>query len=191
LRNLGIASFTLLLVAIMAPSAAAFTITTSSATSDASGITHTFAATNEDDDPLITIRITVFDVFSEPLGDIVAQFVAEGVLTAAPGTPVAGSFILSGYVDPANSFEIDPPFGGAAVLVGTADESTVPFVGPLVPFTVPSPYRLILFAEVTLGPGESTSFTHSVSVSAVPEPATAMLLALGMLTVAFRSRRRR
>jgi hypothetical protein len=141
----------------------------------------------------VTAQITVSDVFSAPLGDIVAQFVAQGLLTGPPGTLVAGSFVLSGYLDPANSPV--SPLPSTAVLLGTVDASTVPFVGPLVPFTVSSAYGLILVAEVTLGPLESVSFSHRVSISSatasVPEPATAVLLTIGVVAAAVVSPRHR
>ena len=72
-------------------------------------------------------------------------------------------------------------------MLGAANESTSPFIGPFVPLTLSGPYALTLTAIATLNPGDTLSFTHTVSVVSevppVPEPASAVLLVAGLIVL--------
>ena len=182
MKSRWIASLSLALVAAVAPCASAgLIITGNSATAGPSSLTHTVAlVTNPDSNPdTLTIIVAGRD-FNIPMGSVFGQYVADADFLTG-----SGSVTLSGYVDPTNT-----PIGfggglhGAEVLIGTADESNVPFIA-LLPLTLSPPYGLTLTASFTLQPLSSLSFTHTVSVipaaEAVPEPGTAVLLAAALL----------
>ena len=164
------------------PSAWAFIITNNQATAGPSSLTHTFAATN-DTDVQVTLAILVAnDDYLAPIGSAFGRFIAD-----ADFGPGSGTVVLSGYIDLTNATPPGTVVPVTATLIGTANETTVPFSSALVPFTIAPPYSLLLKAELTLAPLSSLSFTHTVFlVPAVPEPGAWGMLTLGLLLLGVR-----
>jgi plastocyanin len=171
------------LVAMGAADAWALNVTTSLATSlttpGSSSVSHTVVVENDDPTgaPPRTVTFEVGDTdFLVPTGNVFGHYVADAEFLTG-----SGSVALAGFVDTTNSLF------GTEILIGTADESTAPFFGPFVPLTLSGLYALTLTATATLDPGDTLSFTHTVSVvaeiPAVPEPASAVLLVAGLIVV--------
>ena len=167
------------LVVVGGADAWALNVITSLATEGPSSISHTFVVANEDltGTPPVTITVTVGDTdFFVPTGNVFGHYVADAEFLIG-----SGSVALSGFVDTTNSLF------GTEILLGAANESTSPFIGPFVPLTLSGPYALTLTAIATLNPGDTLSFTHTVSVVSevppVPEPASAVLLVAGLIVL--------
>ena len=167
------------LVALGGADAWALNVTTSLATEGPSSISHTVVVAN--DDPTgaapVTITFKVGDIdFAVPTGNVFGHYVADAEFLTG-----SGSVALAGFVDTTNLLF------GTEILIGTANESTIPFIGPFVPLTLSGPYALTLTATATLNPGDTLSFTHTVSVvseiPAVHEPSSAALLVAGLIVV--------
>lgn len=162
--------------AIGTPNAWALSFGVLNATKGPSSLTVTVLVSNEDTIPG-TSQVFASDIdFLVPTGSVLGHYIADAEFVTG-----SGDVVLTGFVDTANTFF------GTEILIGSATESTVPFTGPLVPFILSGPYALTLTADFTLEPGASLSFTHTVSVlpsaATVPEPASAVLLATGLLLV--------
>src|SRR5688572_4738430 len=159
MKNPWIASLSLVLVAAVAPCASADLISSGvSNTAGPSSLTRTVVLiTNTGDEP-VSQTVVVTDVdFTIPTGSVFGQYVAEADFVTG-----SGSITLSGYVDTTNTPNpLDPPdfLHGAETLIGTADESTVPFTA-LAPLTLSGAYGLTLIVNLTLGPLSSLSYTH-------------------------------
>ena len=174
---------TLALVAFLAPGAQALIVLPSTNVSGPSSLSRTFGAINDDPNNPATVTVQVSDDdFATVVGSVFGQFVADVTIIGA------GTVVLSGYVDTTNTLF------GTEILIGTADESTVPFIGPLVPLTLTAPYALTLTQTFTLQPLTEISGSFSVSVqpaTTVPAPSTSILLSVGLLAAAMTLRRRR
>ena len=152
------------------------TVTTSLQTAELSSVSQTSVLVNGTTNSA-TFVVSASDVnFLVPAGSVFGHYFAEAQFLIG-----SGSVVLEGFVDTTNT-----EFG-TEILIGTANESTSPFIGPFVPLNLSGPYALTLIAKFTLDPGETLSYTHTVSVfseiPAVPEPASATVLVAGLILV--------
>ena len=163
MRNRWIVLLTIFFIALGAPGVEAITLAT---------LTHAAGPVTNNTASSVTTNVQVSDDFSIPLGNVFARYFADADLTGA------GSVVLNGYIDTTNT-----PFG-TEILLGSANDSTVPFASAEIPLTLSAPFVLTLTATITLEPGASLSFTHSLVVSdtatAVSGPATGLLLVLAL-----------
>ena len=162
----------------------AWAVTTSLQTAELSSVSQTSVIVNSNTSPA-TVIVSATDVnFLVPAGSVFGHYFAEAQFLIG-----SGSVVLEGFVDTTNT-----EFG-TEILIGTANESTSPFIGPFVPLNLSGPYALTLIAKFTLDPGETLSYTHTVSVfseiPAVPEPASAAVLVAGLILVGAARRWRR